>query len=103
MSTALVFNRGEGESGAPEKHAGLGRVPLREPVELLAHVALEHVALLPVELGHGERVREERVVPPRLEQRERDRLRERRRLQARHRRLLVVVSSVGSGTVERYQ
>ena len=71
----------------PEEHPRLGRVPLREPVEVLLHVPLEHVTLALVELRDLDRVRDKGVVPPRVEQRERDRLRERRRLQVRYGRL----------------
>ena len=42
---------------SPEEHARLGDVPLREPVEVLAHEPLEHVPLPAVELGDAVDVR----------------------------------------------
>ena len=54
---------------------------------MLLHIPLKYVPLFPVELGHGERVRLEVVVAPRVEERVGDRLSERWRLQARSGRL----------------
>ena len=54
---------------------------------MLLHIPLEDVPFFPVELRHGERVRLEVVVAPRVEERVSDSLSERWRLQARSGRL----------------
>ena len=54
---------------------------------MLLHVPLKDVPLFLVELGHGECVRLEVVVAPRIEEGVGDRLSERWRLQARSGRL----------------
>jgi hypothetical protein len=71
----------------PDEHARLGDVPLRESIEVPFHRGHKDVALRAVERADARAVRREAGVAPGVEERERERAGQARRLQVRRRRL----------------
>ena len=72
-----------GKANAPEEHARDRRAPLRQPTELAVHCRLEDVATRAIERRNFIRMSEEALIPPLLNNRQCDHLRQRRRLQVR--------------------